>query len=249
MLSTTFAPSQVNVTKSSSKLGITIPQLSQSANPARTVVRLTIANQSGQACFLALAAPWITIPAKICTKLNIVYDQVLSVLELKPIQPHTRLPFKTLGDTVDMLSLIPPTSTNGNEMYVDEFEEHGQAWLRVWYCHPRGAARQIELKRYADAAKLGQLLGLLQAEEDKHAPRVGFKNSNIAEHGDLISGLLELGVQPTLMHGRCVFNPNKSTLETAHEFADHYRKLTGITIEHFNAVQEYSSLSVAITMR
>jgi len=235
------------VTKSSSKLGITIPQFSQS-NPAREVVRLTVANQSAQASFLALAAPWVTIPTSICTKLNIAYGQSLSILELKPIQPHTRPPFKTEGEKVDMLSLIPPTSINGYPLYVNEYMNNGEEWLRVWYHHPRGAARQIELTRYVNAARLGGLLGLLQAEGDKKYARVGFKNSAIAEHADLVSRLVELGVPLTLIHGRCIFNPNKSTLVTAYEYAERYRNATGITIGHFSVINSMKGAVAADTL-
>jgi hypothetical protein len=124
VLSTTSMPCQVNVTKAGSKLGMTIPHFSE-GNPAREVVRLTVAHRSAQASFLALAAPWITIPTSICTRLNIAYDQTISILELRPIQPHDRPPFRTEGDKVDMLSLIPSTSTNGYQLYVDEYENNG----------------------------------------------------------------------------------------------------------------------------
>ena len=107
------APCQVSVTKSGNKLGVTIPQFSQNGHPSRKVIRITVENQSGRASFLALTAPWITIPTRICANLNLAYGQTLSILELKPIQPHSRPPFNTEGEKVDMLSLIPPTSING----------------------------------------------------------------------------------------------------------------------------------------
>ncbi len=247
MLSSASVPCQVNVTKSSSKLGITIPHFSQS-NPARQVVRLTVANEATQASFLALAAPWVTIPTSICTKLNISYDQTISILEIRPVQPHTRPPFKTEGDKVDMLSLIPPTSTNGYQLYVDGYEDNGEPWLRIWYHHPRGAARQIELKRYANAASLGGLLGLLQAEGEKKYARVVFKNSAIAEHAYLVSGLAELGVPLALIRGRCIFNPSRSSLATAYEYAERYRNATRVTIGHFSAIDSMKGAIAADTL-
>ncbi len=228
MLSTASVPCQANVTKSSSKLGITIPHFSQSS-PAREVVRLTVATQTGQSSFLALAAPWITIPTSICTKLNIAYDQTILILELKPIQPHDRPPFRTEGEKVDMLSLIPSTSTNGDQLYVDEYKNNGEPWLRIWYYHPRGAARQVELKRYVDISKLGQLLGQLQAEGDKQLNWVAFKNVSLFEHSDFVSSLRELGVAFNA-NARCTFNPNKSSYQKTCEYSEAYAKATGIQI-------------------
>jgi hypothetical protein len=222
------------VTKSSSKLGITIPHFCQSDNPARAVVRLTVANQTAEASFLALAAPWVTIPTSICTKLNIAYGQSLSILELKPIQPHTRPAFRTEGEKVDMLSLIPPTSTNGYPLYVDEYENNVEQWLRIWYHHPRGAARQIELRRWIDISKLGQLLGQLQAEGDKKSLRVVFKNASISEHADFVTALCELGTPATSILARCILNPTKSSQESAREYATSYTRATGILISSIN---------------
>jgi len=197
---------------------------------------------------MALAAPWIAIPARICTELGLLYEDALSVLELKPIQPHSRAAFKTEGEMVDMRSVIPATSTSGYPMYVDEYEEGQVPWLRIWYCHPRGAARQVTLRRYLEVAKLGRLLGQLQAEGDKRSSRVGFKNSAIAEHADLTLGLLELGVPSRLIHARCVFNPGKSSLEQGHEYAEQYRNATGIAIENFDAIEAMKGAIAADTV-
>lgn len=133
-----------------------------------------------------------------------------------------------------MLSLIPPTSTNGYQLYVDEYENNGEQWLRIWYHHPRGAARQIELRRYVNITKLGELLGLLQAEGDKKSPRVVFKNALVSEHADFVSTLLELGTPPTNIMARCVFNPLKSSQEIAREYATSYTSATGIVISSFD---------------
>jgi hypothetical protein len=224
---------------------MTIPHFSQS-NPAREVVRLTVANQSAQASFLALAAPWITIPTSICTKLNIAYDQTISILDVKPIQPHTRPPFRTEGEKVDMLSLIPLTSSNGYQLHVDEYENNGEQWLRIWYHHPRGAARQIELRRYVDLSKLGQVLGLLQAEGDKNSDLVAFKNSSLSEHSDFVSSLRELGIS-TSISARCTFNPNKSSDQKAGEYSEAYAKATGVTISTIDRMDGMKGTIAAYT--
>jgi len=189
---------------------------------------------SEQESFIALAAPWVTVPARTCSRLDLVYGQTISIIEVKPLQPHTRHPFRLEGDKVDMLSLIPATSMNGYQLYVDEFDTNGEPWLRVWYHHPRGAARQIELRRYVDISKLGQLLGQLQAEGDKKYPRVVFKNASISEHQDFVSALREVGVPKTLVLARCVWNPTKSFQESVRNYADSYTEMTDVVVSSLN---------------
>jgi hypothetical protein len=183
---------------------------------------------------MALAADWITVPSKICSDLSIRYGESLSVLEFKTIKPHLRKPFKVEDDKVDMLSLIPPTSGNGYPIYVDEHEKAGESWLRVWYYHTRGAARQTELKRYVDISKLGQLLGQLQAEGNKKGSAIVFKNSSISEHADFVTALRELGISPPNIRGRCIFNPNKSTPRDVKRYSDAYKKATDTRISSFD---------------
>lgn len=133
-----------------------------------------------------------------------------------------------------MLSLIPPTSSNGYELYVDEYENNGEHWLRIWYHHPRGAARQVELKRYVDILKFGQLLGQLQAEGDKNNLRVVFKNASVREHADFVSALCELGTLTTHILARCVLNPTKISQESARAYATSYTQATGVTVSSIN---------------
>jgi hypothetical protein len=196
---------------------------------------------------MALAADWITIPSKICTDLSITYGQWLSVLELKTINPHLRGPFKVEDDKVDMLSLIPPTAGNGYPIYVDEHEKAGESWLSVWYHHSRGAARQIELKRYVDISKLGQLLGQLQAEGNKKCSAIVFKNSSISEHADFVTGLRELGLSSANIHGRCIFNPNRSSPQDVRKYSETYEKATCIAITSCDEIQTMKGAIAADT--
>jgi len=164
-------------------------------------MRVTIRNHSGRASFMALAADWITIPSKIRKDLNIKYGQSLSLLEFKRIKPHSRNPFRVDSGKADMLSLVPTASRKGRPIYVDEYEKAAESWLRVWYYHPRGAARQIEMKRYVNASTLGNLLGQIQAEGEKNGSRVAFKNTSISEHTDFVLALLQLGIPMDSIQG------------------------------------------------
>lgn len=146
-----------------------------------------------------------------------------------------------------MLSLIPQTSHNGYRIYVDEYETAGESWLRIWYFHPRGAARQTVLKRYVDVTKLGQLLGQLQAEGDKKNPRIVFKNSSVSEHADFVSSLRELGLSSTDIHGRCVFNPLKVSDSDAENYSKAYGTATGIPITSIDEMPKMKGAIAADT--
>lgn len=231
MQRTVLAQPVVNVTKSGNKLGLHIPNLSVTNETSR-VVRITIQSDSGRASFLAKASGWVCIPTRICWSLGIKGGQAVRVLELRIVEPHTPQPIGIVGDKIDMLSLIPATTSRGYRLYVDCYED-GEPRLRIWYYHQRGAAHQLELERYVDIIKLGQLLGLLQAEGDKTHSYVAFKNASISEHADFVSSLHDLGLS-TSISALCTFNPKKSSIERIFGYSEAYRKATGIPFHSYD---------------
>jgi hypothetical protein len=195
---------------------------------------------------MTLAPGWAAIPSRIRRDLSIGYDQRLSLLEVKRLQPHRKTPFHIENGKVDILSIIPEKTHRGYRICVDNHEKDGESWLSVWYCHLRGAAREIELKQFVDISKLGQLLGQLQAEGDKNFSWVAFKNSSISEHADFVSALRELGVF-SCISARCSFNPNKSSEQAAREYSEEYRRTTSITISSINKMDGMRGTLAAYT--
>ena len=210
MQRTVLAQLVVNVTKSGNKLGLHIPNLSVTNETSR-VVRITIQSDSGTASFLAKASEWVCIPTRIRLSLGIKDEQRVRVLEVETIQPHTTHPLTIVGNKVDLLSLIPATTNRGYRLYVDSYGDE-EPRLRIWYYHQRGAAHQIELKRYVNTRILGGLLGQLQAEGEKKENIVSFKNCTIQEHADFVLGLLELGLELEVVHAVCL-QPSKDNFE------------------------------------
>jgi hypothetical protein len=196
---------------------------------------------------MTLAPGWATIPSRIRHELSIGYDQRLSLLEVKSLKPHIRAPFHIENGKVDMLSLIPEKTGRGYQLYVDNHEKEGESWLSVWYHHPRGAARQIELRRYVDGSQLGQLLGQLQAEGNKQGPSVVFKNSSISEHADFVSGLREIGISSSRIRARFVFNPNKSNQRELRTYSEKYTASTGICMGSYDKSPAMKGAVVADT--
>jgi len=241
---TVLAQPVVNVTKSGNKLGLHIPNLSVTNEMSR-VVRITIQSDSGTASFLAKASEWMCIPSRIRSTLGIKSGQEVRVMELETIQPHSSDTLTIVGDKVDMLSLVPATTNRGYRLYVDKYEDQ-EPRLRIWYYHERGAARQIELKRYVDITKLGQLLGLFQAEGDKTYSRVAFKNSSIREHADFVSALHDLGLSIPISSS-CTFNPKKSSFENMREYSEAYKKATGITFSTYDKMMDMKGAIAAYT--
>jgi len=240
---TVLAQPVVNVTKAGNKLGLHIPNLSVTNEMSR-VVRITIRSDSGTASFLAKTSKWICIPSRIRSTLGIEDDQRLRIVELETIQPHTPRPLAIVGNKVDMLSLIPETTNRGYQLYVDYEDQEPR--LRIWYYHERGAAQQIELKRYVGITKLGQLLGLLQAEGDKTYSRVAFKNASICEHADFVSALHDLGLS-TRISASCTFNPKKSSFENLLEYSKAYEEATGIAFSTYDKMTDMKGAIAAYT--
>ncbi len=197
------------------------------------MVRITIQSDSSMASFLGKASEWICIPSRIRSTLGIKDGQRLRVVELETIRAHSPRPLTIVGDKVDMLSLIPETTKRGYRLYVDNYGNE-EPRLRIWYYHERGAAHQIELKRYVKMHILGGLLGQLQAEGEKKENIVSFKNCAIQEHADFVSGLLELGLAVEDVRARCVFHPRKITSRSIHDYAENYVRSTGVRISSFD---------------
>ncbi len=197
---------------------------------------------------MTLAPGWTTIPSKIRSDLSIEHGQCLSVLDVKRLKPHSSTPFHIKNGKIDILSLIPEVTSKGYRLYVDKHEKGSESWLSVWYHHRRGAARQIELRRYVNASKLGQLLGQLQAEGNKQGSSVVFKNSSISEHADFVTGLRELGISNSCIRARCIFNPNKSSPRDVREYSEKYRTATGIRIRSFDKGPAMKGAIVADTL-
>ncbi len=240
--------STLHVAKSGDKLGIWIPKSPIIGKLPRSAVRIAVRNQLGQASFMALAPGWATIPSRIRRDLSIRHGQCLSLLEVKRVEHHSRKDFNIKDGKADLLSFIPDATNKGYPLYVDEHEEAGVSWLSVWYYHPRGAARQIELKRYVNVSRIGQLLGQLQAEGNKKGPSIVFKNSSISEHADFVTALRELGVSPPKIHGRCIFNPNRSSPREVRQYSKKYKSATGMGISYFDETPKMKGAIAADTL-
>jgi len=130
-----------------------------------------------------------------------------------------------------MFSFVPKLSSGSHRYVVDRFTtELHEKWLRIWYYHRRGSARQLEIKRYVDPLRFGMLLGQIQAEGEKSPARLAFKNRSIREHENFVLSLRDLGVDKTQIKGRIVYNPDKTNSEELSRYACLYLKRSGIQI-------------------
>lgn len=114
---------------------------------------------------------------------------------------------------IDLLALIPENTFSGYKIFVYQFVRNSEKWLRIWYAHERGSARELELKRYIDIRPFGSLLGQLQAEGDKfigrRKHRVSFGNNLLTEHQEFIESILLSGINPEDVEFLCTYNPNR----------------------------------------
>jgi len=128
-----------------------------------------------------------------------------------------------------MLSLVPKSSAGRRRYFVDEFNDSREKWLRVWYVHCRGAARQFEIRRLVPPETLGALLGQLQAEGSKKGMLVAFKNKLISEHTHFIRVLRDLGVPLEQIRARCIYNHSKAVEAFVEEYCRTFSRATGVT--------------------
>lgn len=223
----------LEVRRAGSKLGVYLPKelASKVGLNKEKALRLSVGSKLGEATFLALGRPWITIPAAIVERLRLRRGQPLTIAECK-IAPAVGRPKSLFADMrVDVLAVVPTRDRAGNEYVVDEYvDSSSERRLRIWYRHKRGSARQLVIKRYVDPLRFGMILGQIQAEGEKTPCRLAFKNRSICQHQDFVLSLKDLGVEKNWINARIVYNPRKVG---DHELSHHtrlYVERTGIQI-------------------
>ncbi|MBI2105526.1 hypothetical protein HYT56_01670 [Candidatus Woesearchaeota archaeon] len=106
------------------------------------------------------------------------------------------------NNKIDLLQLVPKTTSSGFPIQIREFKKNNEIWLHLHYNHPRKP--KLEIKRFIDIKKFGNLLGQYQAEGNKPINsiypkyKVEFKNKIINEHEEFLNSLNELGINDIL---------------------------------------------------
>jgi len=193
-------------------------------------VSVSIENEFGTGTFLALWRKWIAIPVTLFGRLRLRHGEELDVVEFHTVKDVKRPRMLLANRQIDVLSFVPRKAVGGFAYAVDKYRNAGgEGWIRLWYCHKRGAARQVELRRYVEAGKFGRLLGQYQAEGDKGNPdRIAFTSVLVSEHADFISYLNELGLSSDSVRGACVFDPSKIDESSVGKLLAYYSDRTGI---------------------
>ncbi len=229
-------PLSIAVSRSTRKLGIAPPKSlsSRLGFDKDAVVRLTLKNENGTAVFLALWREWIGIPRAHARKLRLCHGKRVYITDIRRV-PYQNRPSKLITNgKIDLLCFVPLVTDHNYAYVVDEYQGRGvESWMRLWYFHNRGSARQVEIKRYVDPRAFASLLGQYQAEGDKSNQfRAAFTNSLVSEHAEFVSSLTAFGLARGLIRGRCVYNPNKIEPREIEKLAESYRKATGVVMDN-----------------
>ena len=233
-LGCTFEPLAITVSKASRKLGITIPKrfISHMFLARHEAIRLALENESGSATFLALPREWIAIPSALVRKLRIRHKSRVYVTLIEPLGPARRPKRFLSGQLVDLLAFVPVVNSHERNYVVNEYRSAtGEERLRLWCYHRRGSARQIDIRRYANAREFGQFLGQYQAEGDKADPhRVAFTNTLVSEHTDFVRFLRAIGIADEQVSVCAVYNPAKLDQRNLQTKLQRYVESTGVRI-------------------
>jgi len=211
--------------------------------PKRIVKNLQIENSCLKITFKDIPTPYLT-KAYLSGKSgqNSMYlrqeldkYENLEITNICKIHPHKRSNNLLFNEKIDMLALIPERTRKGFDMYVEEFNDAEEAWLAVWYYTGNSGVKQVNIKRYVDAYRLGALLGILQAEGTKflnikktQSPSLVFANKSVQEHKEFVDNLLDLGISEHIK-AKCHYNLQNVSSNEVKKYIDSYTNLTNIT--------------------
>lgn len=177
------------------------------------LVEIALSRSNKQNVFLTKFNQIISLRKAVASALSVKAGDIVE-LNVNKVDTLSRSESIFKDGKIDLLALIPLKTKRGYEILVTNFSKNNEAWLRCWYCHDRGSARQIELRRYVDIEPFGKLLGQYQAEGTKYnnktsLMRLEFKNKLISEHEEFINSLYELGIPKDNYNFRFLYNPDK----------------------------------------
>jgi hypothetical protein len=195
------------------------------------IVNIIMRKNNKEISFLTKINIIISLHRETVVSLGLRYKDIVEIRVNKVcnLERSTKL-FR--NNEIDLLSLIPHKTSCGYEITVIEFAKENEKWLRIWYSHRRGSARQIEFKRFINIKTLGCLLGQLQAEGTKKGRkfRLDFCNKLISEHKDFVSYLEQIGISKKSLIAELTLHRNfKDDKDTVTSL---YQKETGVLIKY-----------------
>jgi len=198
------------------------------------IVNITMRKNDKEISFLTKINRIVSLRRKVVTLLKLKYGNIVSVSinKIYNLKRPTKL-FE--NNKIDLLSLIPYKTSHDYEIIVIEFIKNNEKWLRIWYSHKRGSARQIELKRFINIKFLGYLFGQLQAEGTKNAKkrfRIDFSNKIIEEHKDFVKYLEQIGISKSSLVTELTIHKNFK--EDVNVIVSKFQKETGVLVKYIS---------------
>ena len=223
----------VKIYKMGPKLGLFLSEnwLKINGYSKGDIVNITMRKNDKEISFLTKINRIISLRRKVVTILKLKYGNIVSasINKVCNLKRSTKL-FE--NNKIDLLSLIPYKTSYGYEIIVIEFIRNNEKWLRIWYSHKRGSARQIELKRFINIKFLGYLFGQLQAEGTKCGRkfRLDFSNKLILEHKNFIESIEQIGINKNLLTAELTIHRNFN--DDINRLIIEYQKITRVPIKY-----------------
>ncbi|MBI2653041.1 hypothetical protein HYX00_06250 [Candidatus Woesearchaeota archaeon] len=221
----------VKVHKMGNKLGI---YFSKFYFPKGSLVQIKITKEDKQKEFLTKFNNVITLRRGIENSLYLKCQDLVT-LEIQEIKNPEKTKELFREEKIDMLSLIPESTSKGYRIFVNEFNKNNENWLRIWYSHERGSGQQLEIRRFVEIDSIGSLLGQYQAEGTKHKNTrrfsIEFTNRLIPEHQEFISSLSKLGIPKDAFEFRFTYNPNKFSEEEVINHVKRFETIIGYKVK------------------
>lgn len=130
---------------------------------------------------------------------------------------------KIVGEYIDLSSFKPP----GLEA---EVSEDSVTLIRSWWMRGVKKTCTIKIKRYVNAERFADFLGLQRAEGYKKNDRVRFTNKDIQLHKRFIDTLREMGVKKSSAH--TYYNEARYGKEKLEKAIREFKDITGVNVKN-----------------
>ncbi len=227
---------------------ITLPKRSFESFPVDGFVKAIIRNGDLESYF------YLRVPSKCPSRKYLqvrrrIPDQTIAELHLQPFDDVKLIGIQKVEKPKAPMfkdSYFDLLSPNLPSMMVDAFLKNNEEWCRFWSSSKAGGiTRAIELKRYIPInRRIGEFLGLMQAESRKSGDSFDFTNIFISEHKLFIDVAEELGISRGAWSFGLICNP-KISLENIENAAENFRKETGLTHSKFYYARSKTLLNIA----
>ncbi|MBL7055883.1 hypothetical protein ISS07_03155 [Candidatus Woesearchaeota archaeon] len=222
----------VKIQKMGPKLGL---YFSKFHFPKGKLVEINVSKENRSKIFLTKFNRLIVLRKNIVNYLRLKSGDKIN-LDINEKNNLNRSKEFLLNEKIDMLALIPESTSKNYKIFATGFKKKNEEWLRIWYSHERGSGKQVEIRRYANIEILGSMLGQYQAEGTKfkntdNKISVEFVNKLINENKEFFDSLMSLGISKNMVKFKYIYNPKKISRQTVNKHLNEFNEKFNFPID------------------